>query len=69
ATSGRVLGVHVIADSAGEVITAATYAITAKMTVDQLAHTWAPYLTMAEALKLAAQNFTSDVAKLSCCAG
>ncbi len=69
ADTGRVLGVHVVADGAGDIITAATYAIGAGMTVDQLAHTWAPYLTMAEALKLAAQTFTSDVAKLSCCAG
>ncbi|GHE39248.1 mercury(II) reductase [Streptomyces lavendulocolor] len=69
ADTGRVLGVHVIADGAGDIITAATYAITAQMTVDQLAHTWAPYLTMAEALKLAAQTYTADVAKLSCCAG
>lgn len=29
---------------------AATYAITARMTVDDLADTWAPYLTMAESL-------------------
>ncbi|MDI3389126.1 mercury(II) reductase [Streptomyces sp. B-S-A8] len=69
AGTGRVLGVHVIADGAGDLITAATYAISAGMTVDQLAHTWAPYLTMAEALKLTAQTFTADVARLSCCAG
>ncbi|MFG2683070.1 mercury(II) reductase [Streptomyces sp. NPDC048392] len=69
ARTGRLLGAHVLADGAGDIITAATYAITAQMTVDQLAHTWAPYLTMAEGLKLAAQSFTSDVAKLSCCAG
>lgn len=69
ASTGRLLGVHVVADGAGDLITAATYAISAGLTVDQLAHTWAPYLTMAEALKLAAQTFTGDVAKLSCCAG
>ncbi|QIY99185.1 mercury(II) reductase [Streptomyces sp. S1D4-11] len=69
AGTGRLLGVHAMADGAGDLITAATYAIAARMTVDQLAHTWAPYLTMAEALKLAAQTFTADVAKLSCCAG
>ncbi|MEU9069861.1 MULTISPECIES: mercury(II) reductase [Streptomyces] len=68
AATGRVLGVHAVAEGAGDVITAATYAITAEMTVDQLAHTWAPYLTMAEALKLAAQTFTRDVDMLSCCA-
>jgi len=38
------------------------------MTVTQLAETWAPYLTMAEALKLTAQTFTRDVSRLSCCA-
>ncbi|MEU4293186.1 FAD-dependent oxidoreductase [Kribbella sp. NPDC026596] len=66
--TGRLLGIHVLADGAGDVITAATYAITTGMTVGQLATTWHPYLTMAEALKLAAQTFTRDVAKLSCCA-
>jgi len=69
AGTGRLLGVHAIAEGAGEIITAAVYAITAGLTVDQLAHTWHPYLTMAEGLKLAAQTYTSDVTKLSCCAG
>ncbi|MFI1916122.1 mercury(II) reductase [Nocardia sp. NPDC020380] len=67
--TGRILGVHVLADGAGDLITAAVYAMTAGLTVEQLAHTWAPYLTMAEALKLTAQTFTTDVSKLSCCAG
>jgi mercuric reductase len=66
--SGRVRGVHIIAANAGDGILAATYALEAGMIVDQLAHTWAPYLTMAEGIKLAAQSFTTDVAKLSCCA-
>lgn len=35
--------------------------------VTQVANTWAPYLTMAEALKRAAQTFARDVTKLSCC--
>jgi hypothetical protein len=34
----------------------------------ELAATFHPYLTMAESLKLAAQGFTRDVARLSCCA-
>ncbi|NNH70585.1 mercury(II) reductase [Nocardia uniformis] len=67
--SGRVLGVHAVTENAGDLISAAGYAITGGMTVDQLATTWAPYLTMAEALKLAAQTFTANVAELSCCAG
>jgi len=66
--NGKILGVHLLAKGAGEVILAATYAIKANMTVTQLAETWAPYLTMAEALKLTAQSFTRDVSRLSCCA-
>ena len=38
------------------------------MTVSELAGTWAPYLTMSEALRLAAQSFSRDVTRLSCCA-
>jgi len=68
ATTGRVLGVHALADGAGEVILAGVYAIKFGLTVDDLASTWAPYLTMSEALKLAAQSFKGDVKKLSCCA-
>jgi mercuric reductase len=66
--TGRVVGIHMIGANAGEAILAATYALEANMTVDQLAHTWAPYLTVAEGIKLAAQSFATDVAKLSCCA-
>jgi mercuric reductase len=67
-TTGKVVGIHMAAEGAGDAILAATYALEAGMTVEQLASTWAPYLTMAEGIKLAAQSFTTDVAKLSCCA-
>jgi hypothetical protein len=39
------------------------------MSVRDLAETIFPYLTTVEGLKLAAQAFEKDVAKLSCCAG
>ena len=68
AATGRIRGVHAVADGAGEIITAGTYAIRAGMTVRDLADTWAPYLTMSEALRLAAQSFSRDVTRLSCCA-
>jgi mercuric reductase len=68
ASTGRVRGVHVVADGAGDVIAAAVYAIRARMTVTDLAGTWAPYLTMSEALRLAAQAFRRDIGRLSCCA-
>jgi mercuric reductase len=66
--TGRLVGAHVIAEGAGEVIAGAVYALENAMTVQQLADTWCPYLTMAEGLKLAAQTYSRDVAKLSCCA-
>jgi mercuric reductase len=58
----------VLAAGAGDVIAAAVYLLANKMTVQQVAQLWSPYLTMAEGLKLAAQTFTRDVTKLSCCA-
>lgn len=66
--SGRILGVHMVADGAGDAILAAVYALEANMTTGQLTSTWAPYLTMGESIKLAAQSFTRDLSKLSCCA-
>ena len=66
--SRKVLGVHAVADNAGDVILAGVYAVKFGLTVEDLATTWAPYLTMSEGLKLAAQSFADEVKKLSCCA-
>jgi len=66
--SGRILGVHLLADGAGDAILAGVYAIEAGLTVAQLASSWNPYLTIGEAIHLAAQSFTRDPSKLSCCA-
>jgi mercuric reductase len=67
-TTDRLLGVHILAENAGDVIYAGVLAIKFNLTVADLATTFDPYLTMAEGLKLAAQTFDRDVAKLSCCA-
>ena len=66
--TGRLLGVHMLADGAGDAILAGVYAIEARLTVTALADSWNPYLTIGEAIHLAAQSFTRDPAKLSCCA-
>ncbi len=66
--TGRLLGAHVLAAGAGDVIATAVYALANHMTVHDMADLWCPYLTMAEGLKLAAQTYTRDVTKLSCCA-
>jgi len=66
--TGRLLGAHVLAADAGEVIQEATLAIRFGLTVQDLVETFHPYLTMVEGIKLAALTFKKDVAKLSCCA-
>lgn len=66
--TGRVLGVHLLADGAADAISTAIYALEANFTVEQLARIWIPYLTMSEAIKLTAQSFTTDLTALSCCA-
>jgi len=66
--SGRIVGATAVAENAGDVILSAVYAVRFGLTVDDIAKTWAPYLTMGEGFKLAAQIFARDVSKLSCCA-
>ncbi len=69
AKTRRILGAHVVAENAGDVIYAALLAVKFGLTVEDLRSTLAPYLTMTEGLKLAALTFDRDVARLSCCAG
>jgi mercuric reductase len=66
--SGRVLGVHLLAEGAGDAVLAGVYAIEAGRTVGDLADSWDPYLTIGEAIHLAALAFTRDPSQLSCCA-
>jgi mercuric reductase len=68
AGSGKLLGAHIMAPEGADSIQTAALAIKYGLTVEQLAETIFPYLTTVEGLKLAAQTFTKDVAKLSCCA-
>jgi mercuric reductase len=69
ADSGRLIGAQIVAPDAGEMIQTAVMAIRAQITVQELANTLFPYLTMVEGLKLCAQTFNKDVSQLSCCAG
>jgi mercuric reductase len=66
--SRRLLGAHILAADAGEVIQEATLAIRFGLNLKDITGTFHPYLTMAEGIKLAALAFEKDVGKLSCCA-
>jgi mercury(II) reductase len=69
AGTDRLLGAHILAPEGADSIQTAALAIRQKLTVNELADMIFPYLTTVEGLKLAAQGFEKDVAKLSCCAG
>lgn len=64
----RVLGVHVIGESAPEIIHEAGMAMHFRATIKDFVELIHVYPTMAEALKIGAQAFSRDVSKLSCCA-
>lgn len=68
AATRKIIGAHIIAAEAGEMITEPALAIKFGLTIEDLTSTFHPYLTLSEGIKLAAQTFTKDVAKLSCCA-
>src|SRR2546426_539711 len=64
----KIVGGHILAAEAGEMVTEPALAIKFGLTIEDLTSTFHPYLTLSEGIKLAAQAFTKDVAKLSCCA-
>ncbi len=67
--SKRLLGGHILAPEGADSIQTVAMALRAQMTYEELGAMIFPYLTTVEGLKLAAQTFEKDVAKLSCCAG
>jgi mercury(II) reductase len=69
ARTDRLLGAHILAPEGADSIQTAVLAIKHGMTTQELGETIFPYLTTAEALKLAALGCGKDVRKLSCCAG
>lgn len=66
--TGRILGLTAVAKDAGELAAAGVFLLEGQKTYTDVAAMWAPYLTMAEGIKLACQAFTTDPSLLSCCA-
>ncbi len=69
AKTDRLLGGVIAAPEGSDSIQTLALALKFGMTTKALGGTIFPYLTTVEGLKLAAQTFDKDVAKLSCCAG
>ena len=65
----RLLGGVIMAPEGADSVQTFAMALKFGMTAQALGDTIFPYLTTVEGLKLAAQTFDKDVARLSCCAG
>ena len=66
--TGRILGVHILADNAADIIHEGVLAVKYKLTIDDIIDTVHVFPTMAESTKLVATSFRKDIGKLSCCA-
>lgn len=62
-----IMGVHILAPNAGDLIAQAMVLIKNKNTIDDLEDMLPVFPTMSEAIKLAGMSFTRDVTKMSCC--
>lgn len=67
AQTKQILGVHILAPNAGDLISQAAILVQNKMTIDEVINSLPPFPTMAEAIKLVAISFNKDITKLSCC--
>ncbi len=66
--TSRILGVHILADNAADIIHEGVLAVKHRLKVDDIIDTVHVFPTMAESIKLVATSFTRDIDKLSCCA-
>ncbi|MBI4426348.1 MAG: mercury(II) reductase [Candidatus Kerfeldbacteria bacterium] len=63
----QILGVHILAPNAGELIAEAMMLIKNKNTIDDVVNSLPMFPTLSESIKTVALSFTKDISKLSCC--
>ena len=63
----QIMGVHMLAPGAGELIAEAMMLVKNKNTIDDVISSLPMFPTLSEAIKLVALSFTRDISKLSCC--
>ncbi|MBI2267885.1 MAG: mercury(II) reductase [Candidatus Blackburnbacteria bacterium] len=63
----QIMGVHILAPNAGELIAEAMVLIKNKNTIDDVIDSLPVFPTLSESIKIAALSFTADINKLSCC--
>lgn len=63
----QIMGVHILAPNAGELIAQAMWLVKNKNTIDDVVDSFPMFPTLSEAIKIVALSFTKDITKLSCC--
>ncbi|MCL5069979.1 MAG: mercury(II) reductase [Actinobacteria bacterium] len=63
----QIMGVHILAPNAGELIAEAMVLVKNKNTIDDVVNSLPMFPTLSEAIKIVALSFTKDISKLSCC--
>ncbi|HEX9721826.1 MAG TPA: mercury(II) reductase [Candidatus Paceibacterota bacterium] len=63
----QILGVHILAPNAGELIAEAMMLVKNKNTIDDVVNSLPMFPTLSEAIKIVALSYTKDISKLSCC--
>ncbi len=63
----EIMGVHILAPDAGELIAEAMMLVKNKNTVDDVINSLPMFPTLAESLKVVALSFKKDISSLSCC--
>ena len=63
----RIVGVHVLAPNATDIITEGAYVTKNGFTIDDIIATSHIFPSISEGIKLAAQSFIRDISRMSCC--
>lgn len=66
-TTQEIVGVHILAPEAADLIHEGVMIVKNRMTVDEVIDTLHIFPTLSEATKIGAQSFRRDITKMSCC--
>lgn len=67
AENRKILGIHIVAPEAADIINQGIYILKGEMTVDDIIDSLPVFPTLSESIKIAALSLTTDINKLSCC--
>jgi mercuric reductase len=65
--NNRVVGMHILAPNATDIITEGAYAVKNGYTIEDIIATSHIFPSISEGIKLAAQSFIRDMSRMACC--